>query len=60
MDASLAMRGDPGDKFDYENLQLPKDLLSMQHPGTPKHEARNFPTSPKVDARDLKPLPRLF
>ena len=50
----------PGEKFDYANILLPKDVIEGISQDTRGFEVRSLPDSPVVDARDLKPLPRLF
>ena len=50
----------PEEKFDYANILLPKDVIEGVSQDTPGFEVRSLPDSPVVDARDLKPLPRLF
>ncbi len=53
-------KADPGSPFDYANVLLPKDVIEGVSQDTPGFEVRSLPDSPVVDARDLKPLPRLF
>ncbi len=51
---------DPGEKYDYANILLPKDVIEGVSQDTPGFEVRSLPDSPVVDSRDLKPLPQLF
>jgi hypothetical protein len=53
-------RCDPGSKFDYENILLPKAVIEGVSQEAPGFEVRNLPDSPVVDSRELKPLPSLF
>ena len=53
-------KGDPGDKFDYVNILLPKAVIEGLSQETPGFEIRSLPDSPCVDSRELKPLPLLF
>lgn len=48
---------DPGDRFHYANIQLPKTLIHDPYPDTTGYEVRNLPSSPVVHRRDLKTLP---
>jgi hypothetical protein len=52
VDALKAMRGDPGSKFDYTNILLPKAVIEGLSQETPGYEVRSLPDSPVVDARD--------
>lgn len=58
VDALRATPGDPGSKWDFSNIQLPRAVIegrTQEHSG---YEVRSLPDSPVVDARLLKPLPR--
>ena len=50
----------PGERFDYANILLPKDVIEGVSQDTPGFEVRSLPDSPVVDSRALKPLPLLF
>lgn len=54
------MKCQPGDRFDYANILLPKAVVDGLSQDTPGYEVRSLPGSPCVDARELKPLPLLF
>ena len=51
---------EPGARFDYVNILLPKAVIEGVSQDIPGFEVRSLPDSPVVDARDLKPLPLLF
>ncbi len=51
---------EPGDKFDYANILLPKAVIEGVSQDIPGFEVRVLPDSPVVDSRELKPLPLLF
>jgi hypothetical protein len=51
---------DPGDKFDYANILLPKALIEDPSPDTTGFEVRNLPNSPTVHRSALKTLPSIF
>ena len=51
---------DPGEKFHYTNILLPKAVIEGVSQDTPGFEVRSLPSSPVVSRGDLKPLPQLF
>lgn len=51
---------EPGDKFDYANIQLPKAVIEGVSQDIPGFEVRSLPDSPVVHRSELKPLPSLF
>lgn len=51
---------DPGDKFDYANILLPRALIHDPCPDTTGYEVRNLPSSPVVHRSVLKMLPSIF
>lgn len=54
------MKNDPGTRFDYVNIQLPRAVIVGASQEIPGFEVRSLPDSPTVDPRDLKPLPSIF
>lgn len=46
-----------GEKFDYDNILLPKAVTEGVSPDTPGFEVRSLPDSPTVHRSDLKTLP---
>lgn len=51
---------DPGEKFHYANILLPKAVIEGVSQDIPGFEVRSLPDSPVVDSRELKMLPPLF
>ena len=51
---------DPGERFDYANVLLPKAVIEGVSQDIPGYEVRSLPDSPSVDNSELKPLPSLF
>ena|SRR3989337_201452 len=51
---------EPGEKFHYANILLPKALIHDPYPDTTGYEVRNLPSSPVVPRSTLKMLPSLF
>ena len=51
---------DPGERFDYANILLPKAVIEGVSQDIPGYEVRSLPDSPSVESADLKPLPVLF
>lgn len=60
VDASQAMAGEVGSPWDYENILLPTSLIEAPFQDLQGYEVRDFPSSPVVNPRDLKPLPSVF
>lgn len=58
VDALRAIRGDPGAKFDFSNILLPRAVIEGRTQDAQGYEVRSLPDSPRVHRRDLKPLPR--
>lgn len=58
VDASRATRGDPGAKFDFSNIQLPRAVIEGRSQDAGGYEVRSLPDSPRVHRSDLKQLPR--
>jgi hypothetical protein len=54
------LKCDPNEKFDYENVLLPKAVIEGISQDTHGFEVRSLPDAPIVHRRDLKPLPSLF
>lgn len=54
------MKCDPGSKFDYANILLPKAVIEGLSQDIPGFEVQSLPDSPRVDIRELKPLPSVF
>ena len=48
---------DPGGKFDYANILLPKAVIEGVSQDTPGFEVRSLPDSPRVHRSDLFQLP---
>lgn len=51
---------EPGDKFDYANIQLPKAVIHGVSVETTGYEVRSLPNSPRVHRSELKVLPSIF
>lgn len=51
---------EPGSKFDYANVILPKAVVEGISQDIEGFEVRSLPDSPRVDSRELKMLPTLF
>jgi hypothetical protein len=51
---------EPGAKFHYANILLPKAVIKGLSQEIPGYEVRSLPNSPVVHRDDLKPLPSLF
>lgn len=47
----------PGSQFDFEKIQLPRDVIDGLADVVPGFEVRDLPGAPVVDSRELKPLP---
>ena len=51
---------EPGGRFDYANIQLPKAVIEGASQETPGFEVRSLPDSPRVHRSDLFELPSVF
>jgi hypothetical protein len=48
---------DPGERFDYVNVQLPKAVVDGISQEAQGYEVRSLPDSPRFSRSDLKTLP---
>lgn len=47
----------PGERFDYANILLPKAVIEGVSQDTPGYEVRSLPSLPEVPAHELRALP---
>lgn len=55
----IAKIDEPGAKFHYTNILLPKAVIEGISQDIPGYEVRSLPDSPRVPRSALKPLPSL-
>lgn len=53
------MKGDPGNRFDFSNILLPRAVIEDPFPDTSQFEVRNLPDSPRVYRSELRELPTI-
>lgn len=58
--AAKPRRCDPGAKFDYDGILLPRRVIEGLSQDSPGFEVRSLPDAPTVHRRDIKLLPQIF